>query len=231
MPIGKQYFRAAVWVLGLSSILLIPGRLWPAEELPFTAEELARLERGEVVLRHVGKPIAEKEFISLLVGAVWVPHPLEVIWEVLDHPEREIEWIPHVKQSQVTSDLRPTPTTRVNVTDYRIGVFGIEAYYSLVREYDYQKKTIKAHLDKNRPRRFFEDIQAGWNFYPYRGGVIFQYWSDSKLVFEVPAFLSQALTERAVIAGIAAVKQRCDQVALERKDQPKPAPARPEPAP
>lgn len=220
MPVTKQGLIVAVRALALASALLIPGRLWPVGELPYTAEELARLERGEVVLRHVEQPIGEKEFVSLLVGAVWVPHPLEVIWEVLDHPEREIEWIPHVKQSRVVSDLRPTPTTRVNVTDYRIGALGLEANYSLVREYDYQQKTIQAHLDKNRPHRLFEDIQAGWNFYPYRAGVIFEYWSDSKLYFEVPAFLSQTLTERTVIAGIAAVKQRCDQVAREHQAKP-----------
>jgi len=224
MPVGKQGFIALVRALALASALLIPGWLWPAEELPYTAEELARLERGEVVLRHAEKPIGEKELASMLVGAVWVPHPLEVIWEVLDHPEREIEWIPRVKQSQVVSDLRPTPTTRANVTDYRIGALGLEAYYSLVREYDYQEKTIKAHMDKNRPHRFFEDIQAGWNFYPYRAGVIFEYWSDSKLVFEVPGFLSQTLTERTVIAGISAFKERCDQVAKERTNQPQSGP-------
>jgi len=222
MASSNKNLSSAIRMMAAICALLIPGISRPAEDLPFTADELAKLQRGEVVLRHVEKPAAEKEVSSLLVGAVWVPHPLEVIWEVLGHPEREIEWIPHVSQSRVVSDIRPTPTTRANVTDYRIGALGIESYYSLVREYDYQAKTIKAHMDKNRPHRFFQDIQAGWDFFPYRGGVIFQYWSDSKLVFELPAFISQALAERTLMAGVAAVKQRCDQVALEMKQKPKP---------
>jgi len=228
MPVFKRRFMAVFPVVLLAGAAFMWGAVVASADLPFSAEELEGLSRGEVVIRHQEKAISEEDVSSLLVGAIWVPHPPEVIWEVLNHPEREIEWIPGVKQSKLIKDLCPTPTTRTNTTDYRLGFFGIEAYYSTVREYDYEKKTIKGYMDKDRPHRFFQDIQSGWDLFPYKGGIIFQYWSDSKLTIDIPlpAFVSDALTERTVIAGVAAVAKRCDEVAQEMKKK-KPAPVCP----
>jgi carbon monoxide dehydrogenase subunit G len=212
----------------LAGPLLIPVAVRPSGDLPFTAEELEKLEAGGVVVRHEERELSENEFTSMLVGAVLVRHPEEVIWEVLNHPERDIEWIPGVRKSELVSDACPTPTTRVNVTDTTIGAFGIEAYYSFVREYDYEKRTIKAHMDKDRPHRFFQDIKAGWDFFPYKGGTIFQYWSDSKMVIDLPDFISEYLGEKTVIAGVASVAKRCDDIAEEMKEK-KPKPPCPVP--
>ena len=103
---------------------------------PYSTRELKKLEQGEVVVTHRESQVSETEQSSTLVASVLINHPAEVIWKVLDHPEREVEWIPLLKKSAVVSDKRPTPSTRVNVTDYRFSVFGMEVYYSLVREYD-----------------------------------------------------------------------------------------------
>jgi hypothetical protein len=229
MSFSKRGFIVLALIACLAGSLLVPAAVRPARDLPFTPEELEKLEAGEVVVRHEENELSENEFTSMLVGAVLVRHPEEVIWEVLNHPERDIEWIPGVKKSELVSDACPTPTTRINVTDTRIGAFGLEAYYSLVREYDYEKMTIKAYMDKDRPHRFFQDIKAGWDFFPYKGGTIFQYWSDSNLVVDLPSFISEYLGEKTVIAGVASVAERCDQVAGEMKKK-KPAPPCPGPA-
>jgi ribosome-associated toxin RatA of RatAB toxin-antitoxin module len=188
-----------------------------AQKEPFTSEETARLERGEVVLKHVETKLSDTEQLSRAVGSVLILHPAEVIWEVVDHPEREKEWIPYVKQSAVVSDVRPTATTRVNITDYRVAAFGVEVYYSLVREYDYQARTIKGHLDKSRPHKYFIDVTNGWNFIPYGKGIIFQYWSDSKLTINLPRVLSDTLAEKQLAAGVVAIRKRCDFIAEEMK--------------
>jgi hypothetical protein len=210
---------SAAGVAFMAYAILLPKALCAQAEIPFNEEELARLEKGQVVLRHVEKKISEEEATSLLKGTVLVHHPEEVIWEVLNHPELEKDWLPHVSQSKVVSDRCISPTSRENVTDYRIKLLGVEIYYSLVREYDYEKRTIKAHMDKERPHRFFNDIQSGWNFFPYKDGVIFQYWSDSNLVITLPQFISGYLSERAVTSGIAEVANRCDVIAQEMKNK------------
>lgn len=211
----------------LAGAALVPGPLHSGEKLPFTEEELAKLAKGEAVIRLVEKELSDGEVSSLLVSAVLVRHPPEVIWEVLNHPEREVEWIPGVKKSELVSDTCPTLSTRVNTTDYRLGFWGVEIYYSTIREYDYEKKTIKARLDQDRPHRFLKKSKAGWDFFPFEGGTIFQYWSQSELVVDIKVpFVSDALAERTLIAGVEAVAERCDQIALEMKKK-KPAPVCP----
>lgn len=182
---------------------------------PFTLEELKKLENGEVVFSHEERKISEKEQASLLVVSVLITQPEEVLWEVLDHPEREKEWLPFVKKSEVVKDYRPTHSTRVNVTDYVVAGFGIEVYYSLVREYDYSAKKIVGHLDKTRPHKYFVDIHNWWNFYPYKTGIIFQYSSDSRLVIDIPRVISEKLAEKNLIAGIGAIRKRCNFIAEE----------------
>ena len=204
-------------IVCLWSTLLLAGSNETANKLPFTADELARLERDEVVIKHTETKVSDTEQSSKLVASVLIHHPPEVIWEVLDHPEREKEWIPHLKKSAVVSDKRPTPTTRVNVTDYKFTLLGLKVYYSLVREYDYKAKTIKAYLDKERPYKFFRDIEAGWNFYPWRDGIIFQYWSDSKLTINLPKVISKRLAEKQLASGVMAIRKRCDYIATEMK--------------
>jgi len=210
------------FALGAGVVLLavvFPVALGAQDKLPFSAEELSRLAKGEVVIRVVEKEGPDKVVSSMLVAAVLVRHPPEVIWEVLNHPEREIEWIPNVKKSALVGDTCTSPTTRENVTDYVLGAFGLEAYYSTVRVYDYENMVIKAHMDKTRPSRFFKDIKSGWDFYPYKDGTIFQYWSDSKLVIDIklPAFLSDALAEKTLVMGVEAVAERCNVIAKEMK--------------
>ncbi len=199
------------------SLGLVAASIGAAGELPFSPEELARLERGKVVFSLVETRISDTRQSSVLVGSVLIHHPPEVIWEVLNHPEREKEWIPYLKESTVVSDKWPTPSTRINVTDYKFSAYMIKVYYSLVREYDYEAKTIKAYLDKARPHKYFIDIQAGWNFYPYRDGIIFQYYSDSKLTVNLPRFISRRLAKRQLAAGVAAVRKRCHYIAEEMK--------------
>lgn len=189
----------------------------PPKTKPFTLEELKKLENGEVVFTHEERQISESEQTSLLVVSVLITQPEEVLWIVLDHPEREKEWIPFVKKSEVVKDFRPTPTTRVNVTDYVISGFGLEVYYSLVREYDYAAKKIVGHLDKTRPHKYFLDIHNWWNFFPHKNGIIFQYSSDSRLVVNIPRVISEKLAEKNLISGIGAIRNRCDFIAKEMR--------------
>jgi hypothetical protein len=195
------------------------GSFVRAEALPFSADELARLTNGEVIVRHLEQEGPEG-MSSRLVAVVLVRQPEEVIWEVLNHPEREAEWVPGLVKSAVVKDECPTETTRANTTDYLLSPLGIDVYYSTVREYDYQNRVIKSRLDPDRPRKFFIDIQAGWDFYPYQDGIIYQYWSDSKLAVDLPDFIAEPLGERALVAGVKAISARCDQVAAEMKQRP-----------
>lgn len=183
--------------------------------LPFTLDELKKLENGDVVLSHEEKQISDTEQLSTLVASVFIPHPPEVLWAVLDHPEREKEWIPGVKKSEVVKDSRPTPTKRSCVIDYVVGGFGLEVYYSLVRDFDYDKKKISGYLDKDRPHKYFVDVHNWWNFYDYKNGIIFQYSSDSKLTLNIPRVLSDTLAEKQLAAGILAIRKRCDFIAKE----------------
>lgn len=217
--IKKQMWKCIVYAVVVcpGSLGLVAASTETAGELPFSPEELARLERGKVVFSLVETRISDSKQSSMLVGSVLIQHPVEVIWEVLEHPEREKEWIPYLKESTVVSDKWPTPSTRVTVTDYRFRAYMIKVYYSLVREYDYEAKTIKAYMDKTRPHKYFLDIQAGWNFYPYQNGIVFQYYSDSKLPVKLPQFISRRLARRQLTAGIAAVRKRCDYIAEEMK--------------
>jgi len=214
-----RYWRhiQIVAIVCLWSTILLAGSNGSASKLPFTADELAMLEHGEVVIKHAETKVSDTEQSSKLVASVLIHHSPEVIWEVLDHPEREKEWIPHLKKSAVVSDKRSTHTTRVNVTDYKFALLGIKVYYSLVREYDYKAKTIKAYMDKERPHKLFRDIEAGWNFYPWRDGIIFQYWSDSKLTINLPKVISKRLAEKQLAAGVLAIRKRCDYIATEMK--------------
>ncbi|UCD85868.1 MAG: SRPBCC family protein [Deltaproteobacteria bacterium] len=206
---------AVIVCIGLLGLVSFPIKA--AEELPFSPEELARLERGKVVFSLVEARLSDTQQSSVLTGSVLIQHPPEVIWEVLEHPEREKEWIRYLKESTVVSEEWPTPSTRVTVTDYRFDFHVVEVYYSLVREYDYEARTIRAYLDKKRPHKYFVDIQAGWNFYPYQDGIIFQYYSDSKLTVNLPRFISRRLAKRQLAAGIATVRKRCHYIAEEMK--------------
>jgi|GEM_PF-2454357 len=206
---------SAIALIILSWLFLNPSL--GADKPPFTLQELAKLERGEVVLKHVETKTSDTEQLSRLVASVLIRRPPEVLWEVLDHPEREKDWIPYVKQSAVVSDLRPTPTTRVNITDYRVAAFGMEVYYSLVREYDYKAKTIVAHMDKGRPHKYFVDIHSWWNFFDHKDGIIFQYSSDSQLTLNMPKLLSDSLAEKQLAMGVGAIRKRCDFIAEEMK--------------
>ncbi len=208
---------ACAVIICLWSIGLFAASTTATSKPPFTTEELDKLVRGEVVYSLVETKISDTEQTSMLVTSVLIRHPAEVIWEVLNHPEREMEWIPYLKESTVVIDKRPTPTTRVTVIDYKIVAYGIKVYYSLVREYDYKARTIRAYMDKERPYKYFLDIQAGWNFYPYRDGIIFRYWSDSKLTINLPKVISRRLAEKQLAAGIEAIRKRCDYIAEEMK--------------
>ncbi len=186
-------------------------------DLPFTAAELVELEKGEIIIKHEEKEISESELSSLLVSVFFVPHPVEVIWEVLDHPEREVEWIPGVKQSKLVRDVCLSRTSRQNTTDYRLGGLGLEVYYSTIREYDYKNQTIKGYMDKERPARLFRDIESGWELFPYKNGTIFKYWSISRLDVDIPMFISDFLAERTLVAGAKSVRERCQEVAEQMK--------------
>lgn len=218
---SQQKLRLKGTVVSAATVFLLIGfsmiLTGVAQQGPFTDEETARLKRGEVVIKHIERKISDTEQMSKLVSSVLINQPAEVIWEVVGHPEREKEWIPLVKKSDVVSDVRPTPTTRRNVTDYIVAAYGFEVYYSLVREYDYQARTIKGYLDKTRPHKYFLEVTNGWNFISYGNGIIFQYWSDSKLVLNVPRVISDSLAEKQLAAGALAIRKRCDFIAEEMK--------------
>ncbi len=81
-----------------------------------------------------------------------------------------------------------------------------------------------------RPARFFQDIKNGWDFFPFKEGTIFQYWSDSKMVVDIPTFISDWLAERTVIAGVESIRERCDVVAKEMAKGKKTGPLPADPA-
>jgi Polyketide cyclase / dehydrase and lipid transport len=202
-------FAAAIII----SLAIFNGPLVAGEEVIFTDEELARLDKGEMVVRHVEKKQPDKSTSSRLVTFSYIPYPPEVIWSVLNHPELEPEWIEECKESVIIKDECTSPTTRSIAIDYKLKSFGIEAVYSIVRYYDYEKKTIFGQMDKDRPHKIFEDVKAGWELIPYKKGVIFKYWSDTKFSWEPPAFIKNFLEEAGASQNSSFVRKRCDQIA------------------
>ena len=193
-------------------LIFSSASLQAGENISLKDAELVRLEKGELVIRHIEKKLPDKSTSSRLVYLSYIPYPPEVIWEVLNHPELEPIWIDECEKSVIINDECKSPTTRTVTIDYKLKSLGIEALYSMVRNYDYEKKTITGQMNKDRPHKIIEDVQAGWDLIPYKDGIIFQYWSDTKFTWEPPAFIKRFLEKAGASQNSSKVRKRCDQI-------------------
>ena len=191
----------------------------PDERGWFNPEEITKLENGEVVVSRSIIKVEDGNTVHSYVGSVLVHLPEEVLWEILNYPERQAEWLSWIQKSELLSERCVSENKKIKVVEYEASILFINAQYTLIYEFDYTKRSITGVMDMTKPKEFFEYIKNGYEFFPYEDGYIFQYWSYSKQDLYLPEFLLNYLARRTVTSGVGKVVEECERVAKERKEK------------
>jgi ribosome-associated toxin RatA of RatAB toxin-antitoxin module len=139
-----------------------PARAWAEDRGALTGAELARLGRGELVVR----PAAERRGrLDLMGGTSWqvIDARPEVVWSAILDTQHYRKMLPRVLEARVVTHAGDERTVFV-----RQGVAFVQTTYHLKLKIDATKADVRFALDDTRPHA----IEAAWGFFsvrPHRG--------------------------------------------------------------
>lgn len=127
-----------------------------------TADELSRLERGELVMRESSERRGQLRLIGGTSFQV-VNAPVEVVWRALLDTQYYRRMLPELQSAQLVREIAgPDGARRVVTLSHGRGP--AQASYSIALQIDPVKRDIAFHMDESRPH----DIRAAWGFYTLR---------------------------------------------------------------
>ncbi|MCA9601508.1 MAG: SRPBCC family protein [Polyangiales bacterium] len=129
----------------------------------FTAEEKAKLFRGELVVRPEAR---RRGNLTLIGGLAWqvVDLPTEAVWRAVTDYGNYWRFIPEAKQSKVLGTKRNETFVAIR---HERGPLSVD--YTMRMHVEHGERTAEFRLDKNRGH----DIDEGWGFFvvtPYSDG-------------------------------------------------------------
>lgn len=153
-------FAMSGWVPGDS---LVDAQQRTTAERPFTPEETARLDRGELVVRPTHR---RRGALRLVGGASWqvVQMPPEGVWRAVLDTASYTHMIPLLSQARVVSHAADR---RLVYMEHQSGPLNVSYY--LNTHVQAERRDLTFTIDSGHPH----SITAAWGFFtvrPYEGG-------------------------------------------------------------
>ncbi|MEW5850594.1 MAG: SRPBCC family protein [Myxococcota bacterium] len=190
-----------------------PAPAAPSEAPTFEKDELAKLEKGQVVVRGEMYTNAAGKRAGKGKAFVIINKPPEAPWAILNDYEKMPEFMPRL--ARVTIQNRTADGMKV-VQELKVLFKTVR--YVLDLKFDASKKRMAWALDKSS-KNDINDTFGSWHFQPWNGGrtlVVYDIAVDTGAM--IPAFLEEYLTKKDLPEVLMAMKRRAESGGTWKKD-------------
>lgn len=173
--------------------------------------DIANLEAGRiVVLKQDSGQGKDKK--SLIKASILFDQPIDKVWELLKHTERQKEYLPHLREATIVSGNNDG-----NITEFMLRIAFFNVRYRV--DHTFQNKTYQLtwHLDPN----YKNDLKELYGYYHlYKVDdthTLARYGSRVDVGILIPSFIEDYLTRKDLPTALGNVKKWVDSDGTFRK--------------
>ncbi len=173
-----------------------PGIKLSSPPLPARALEglgptdIASLEAGRIVVlkQDSGEGKGKQSYIR---ASLVFNQPIDKVWDLLKHTERQEEYLPHLKASDLI-----TVSTTSNVTEFLLKIMFFNIRYRVDHTFDNKDYRLSWHLDPGYDNGL-KELEGYYNLYAIDGThTLARYGSKVDVGSLVPEFVEDYLTRK-----------------------------------
>lgn len=177
----------------------------PALDKYLTADNIAKIEAGEIVKDTVLKEDAAKGDSGRGIGLVYIKAEPSKVLAAIEDFSTYTAWMPNVKKAQVVNKA----AHRVDV-EFELGILGNTIKYTTIHEVNEAEGKIRWRLDDAKPKENVADSVGAWVLKPHKEGTIVAYIIDVDTGMSVPKIIQSWLTNKSLKSVLAALKERVE---------------------
>lgn len=170
-----------------------------------TAEEVARLNAGNVVVKADTSTAEGGNRAAGIAAYCVINKPLDAVWAVMLDYQKFDEFMPQLTKVEILERTRDT----VKATE-TVSVALRTVTYTLDVKFDHARRRVSWALDKSR-KNDIADTSGAWEFVPYgRGATLVRYTTSVDSGMLVPRFLEELLVKNGVPDVLVSLRRRTE---------------------
>lgn len=194
-------------MLAASVFLLPAASSWAGQSVTtgLTADELARVEAGGVVVKAETYPTGDDKRAARIKAYCVINKPPDAVWAVMLNYQTFHEFMPRLERVEVLEKTKDTMKVTQTVRT-PLGVIS----YTLDLSYKRAQRTVSWALDKSRKHDIADTVGA-WEFVPYgQGKTILRYTTTVDSGLDVPRFLEDFLIKNDLREVLTSMRRRTE---------------------
>ncbi len=188
---------------------------------PLPAKALEGLSVTDITALDAGKVIVLKQDSgegkdkkSLIQASIVFDQPIDKVWDLLKHTERQKEYLPHLKEAEIVSGNKDG-----NITQFLLKIAFFNVRYRVDHKFQNDTYRLTWNLDPN----YKNDLKELYGYYHLykidNTHTLARYGSKVDVGAIIPAFIEDYLTRKDLPKALNAVKKWVDSDGKYRRDE------------